>query len=93
MKATAGDDLRREFQEFFMISSLPTMRLGLFITLALFTSFAIFNLIAFPNSPEQLYYDRFWVVSPVMLLSILVSYIKPLHRWLHPIYIMLNIMM
>ncbi|MCX6305778.1 MAG: ATP-binding protein [Bacteroidetes bacterium] len=87
-----GKELRKEFQEFFMISSLPSMRIGLFLTLVMFSCFAIFNVIFFPDSPEQLYYNRFWVISPVMILSIAVTYIKPLYKWLHLIYIILNLM-
>jgi two-component sensor histidine kinase len=87
-----GKELRKEFQEFFMISSLPSMRIGLFLTLIMFSCFAIFNAIVFPNSPEQLYYNRFWIISPVMILSIVVTYLKPLYKWLHVSFIILNLM-
>lgn len=76
-----------------MISSLPSMRIGMLLTLLLFSGFAFFNAIVFPDYPEQLYYNRFWVVSPVLLLSILVSYIRPLYRYLHPIFVLLNLLM
>ena len=92
MRDQKGNALRKEFQEFFMISSLPTMRIGLFLTIILFTSFAIFNAIFFPDSPERLFYNRFWIISPVMICLIAVSYIKPLHKFLHPIYIFLNLL-
>jgi two-component sensor histidine kinase/PAS domain-containing protein len=75
-----------------MISSLPAMRIGLFLTLIMFISFALFNIIFFPNSPEQLYYQQFWVVSPVMALAIITTYLKPLYKWLHAIYIVLNLL-
>ena len=88
-----GKELRKEFQQYFMISSLPTMRIGLSLTLILFSAFAAFNAIVFPDSPEQLYYNRFWIISPVMVISILLSFIRPLHRWLHPVYILLNLLM
>ena len=87
-----GREMRREFQEFFMISSLPSMRIGLFLTLVMFSCFALFNVIFFPDSPEQIYYNRFWIISPVMVFSIIVTYIKPLYKWLHAIYIILNLM-
>ena len=83
-------DLQKEFQDFFMISSLPAMRIGLLLTLVMFSGFAVFNTIFFPNSPEQLYYMRFWIISPAMVLSILITYIKPLQKWLHLVYIILN---
>ena len=84
--------LQTEFQEFFMISSLPAMRIGLIVTIIMFTCFALFNTIFFVNSPERLYYNRFWIISPVMLISIIVTYIKPLYKWLHLIYIILNLL-
>ncbi|MFZ4522539.1 MAG: sensor histidine kinase [Bacteroidales bacterium] len=87
-----GKEMRKEFQEFFMISSLPSMRIGLFLTLIMFSCFALFNAVFFPDSPEQIYYNRFWVISPVMVFSILVTYLKPLHKWLHIIYIILNLL-
>ena len=92
MNNQSGKELRKEFQEFFMISSLPSMRIGLFLTLVMFTCFAIFNTIVFPDSPEQLYYNRFWIISPVMIISIIVTYIKPLYKWLHLTYIVLNLL-
>lgn len=84
--------MRKEFQDFFMVSSLPSMRIGLFLTLIMFTCFAVFNAIVFPDSPEQKYYNRFWIISPVMVFSILVTYIKSLYKWLHLIYIILNLL-
>lgn len=92
MHNQSGKELQKEFEAFFMISSLPAMRIGLFLTLIMFSCFAIFNVIFFPDSPEQRYYHQFWVVSPVMALAIATTYIKPLYKWLHPIYILLNLL-
>lgn len=92
MSGRSGKNLKKEFEEFFMISSLPAMRIGLFLTLAMFSCFALFNIFFFPGSPEQLYYNRFWIISPIMILSVVVTYIKPLHKWLHVIYIILNLL-
>jgi PAS domain S-box-containing protein len=92
MRDHSGKELRREFQEYFMVSSLPSMRIGLFLTLIMFSCFAVFNALVFPNSPEQAYYNRFWIVSPVMVISILVTYFKPLYKWLNQIYIILNLL-
>ena len=92
MSDQSGKELRKEFQEFFMISALPSMRIGLFLTLIMFTCFAVFNIIFFPDSPEQQYYNRFWIISPVMIFSIIVTFIKKLYKWLHMIYILLNLL-
>lgn len=87
----SGKDLRREFREFFMISSLPSMRIGLLLTLIMFCCFAIFNNIFFPKSPELSYYMRFGLIAPVLVISILVTYIKAWYKWLHVVYIILNL--
>jgi two-component sensor histidine kinase len=91
MKEHHRDALRKEFEEYFMVSSLPTMRLGLLVTMIMFSFFAFFNLIFFPDSPEQSYYSRFWIISPFMVISIMVTYIKPLYKWLRLTYIILNV--
>ncbi|MEI7663530.1 MAG: histidine kinase dimerization/phosphoacceptor domain -containing protein [Bacteroidota bacterium] len=81
-----------EFHKHYMISSLPGMRLGLTVTLGLFFGFVVFNSIFFPDLPEMKFYLRFWVISPVIILSIGVTYIRSLYRWLHPIYIIINLL-
>jgi len=75
-----------------MMSSLPAMRIGLYLTLVMFTCFVLFNVIFFPDSPEQWYFSRFWIISPVLVISIVVTYLKPLYKWLHQIYIILNLL-
>lgn len=74
-----------------MISSLSGMRTGLIFTLVLFLCFVFFNTIFFPGLPEIAFYKRFWVIAPVITLSILVTYFRSLYRWLHLIYIVLNL--
>jgi len=83
---------QKEFQEYYMISSLPSMRIGLLFTLIMFFCFVLFNKIFFPNSPELQFYNRFAVISPFIAISIIVTYIRRLHKWLHPIYIVLNLL-
>lgn len=87
-----GKKLQKEFQEFFMISSLPNLRIGLFVTLIMLTCFSLFNSVVFPDSPERLFYNRFWIISPIMIFSIVVTFIKPLYKWLHYIYIFFNLL-
>ena len=59
MSNTPGKDLNKEFLAFYLTSSLPTMRMGLIITLLLFISFATFNQVFFPDLPEMKFYMRF----------------------------------
>ena len=93
MKEQSRKDLQREFHEYFMISSLKSMRMGLVLTIALFSGFALFNAIFFTDAPERLFYNRFSIGIPVIVLSILVTFIKPLYKWLHLIFIILNLLM
>ncbi len=91
MSEISRNDLNKEFQSHYLISSLPSMRMGFFLTLLLFLCFALFNIVFFPDSPKQLFYNRFWIISPALVLSIIVTYIRPLHKWLQTIYIILNL--
>jgi len=90
MSDVSTRNLQKEFQDHYLMSSLPSMRLGFLLTLIIFFSFAIFNLVFFPNSPEFTFYNRFWIISPVLIISIVVTYIRPLYKWLQFIYIILN---
>ncbi len=74
-----------------MISSLTGMRIGLIFTLVLFLCFVFFNALFFPGLPEIDFYKRFWVIAPVITLSILVTYFRSLYKRLHLIYILLNL--
>ncbi|MEI6435865.1 MAG: histidine kinase dimerization/phosphoacceptor domain -containing protein [Bacteroidota bacterium] len=91
MSETLKKDLNKEFQTHYLISSLPNMRMGFILTLIMFFCFALFNLIFFPNSSELQFYNRFWIISPALIISIIVSYIRPLFKWLGLIFIILNL--
>lgn len=66
------------------------MRLGFMVTLGLFSFFLTVNTIFFPDSPEGRFYNRFWVIVPMLLLCLGLSYLKPLHKYLNNIYFILN---
>ena len=85
-------ELRKEFQEFFIISSLPIMRTGLFISIITFACFALFNALFYPGSPEQLYFNRLWIIFPIMAVTIMVTYIRSIQKWLNLVYILLNLL-
>jgi two-component sensor histidine kinase/PAS domain-containing protein len=90
------DGLKRESDEeffrFYITSSLPIIRLGLIITLLLFTSYALFNQFLLPGKPEIIFYMRFGLISPVIILSVVVMYIPRLNPHLPNIFIVLNLM-
>jgi two-component sensor histidine kinase/PAS domain-containing protein len=83
--------IKEEFQRHYLISSLPSMRLGFYVTLILFLCFALFNLLVFHDTPEFHFFTRFGVIIPVMVISIVVTYFRPLYKWLKTIFIFLNL--
>jgi two-component sensor histidine kinase len=91
MSEISRKNLNKEFQDHYLISSLPSMRMGFFLILTLFCCFAVFNMVFFPGSPEQQFYNRFWIVSPVMIISIILTFVRPSYKWLHIINIVLNL--
>ena len=82
---------QKEFHQHYMISSLPGMRMGLIFTLVMFFCFVLFNTFFFRDAPETQFYNRFWIISPFIIISLGVTYFRRLYRWLHPIYILLNL--
>jgi len=84
------EGLNKEFRDYYLNSSLPRMRLGLLLTCVLFLVFALINHFLFPDAPGQVYFLRFGIIVPFMLISVLVMYIKALRNHLHFIYIVLN---
>jgi two-component sensor histidine kinase len=83
--------LNKEFLDYHLSSSLPSMRTGLVFTFFLFFLFAITNKLLFSDFPEQQYHMRFGVIAPFILLSVIVMYIRPLRQKLQTVYIILNI--
>ncbi len=90
MSIISRKELKREFQQHHLISSLSSMRLGFLVTLILFSFFMIFNRIFFPEAPEGQFYNRLWIMVPMLILCIGVSYLRPLHKNLNSIYFILN---
>jgi PAS domain S-box-containing protein len=66
----------REFRDYMIRSSMPSMRYGLIVTLCLFILFAGFNQIVYPGSPEQRYFLRFGVILPFIVISLVFLYVK-----------------
>ena len=56
MEQTSRKELDKEFQEFYLSSSIPSMKVGLSVTLLLFVAYAIVNQSLFGNLPEQRYF-------------------------------------
>jgi two-component sensor histidine kinase len=91
MSNQSRKNLNKEFQAHYLSSSLPGVRLGFTLMILTFSVFALFNNFVFPGSPEQLFYNRYWIISPFLVIAVVVTYIPLLQKWLQPIYIVLNI--
>ncbi|MCX6285677.1 MAG: PAS domain-containing protein [Bacteroidetes bacterium] len=91
MEQQSRKELDKEFQEYYLSSSIPSMKVGLSVTLLLFVAYAIVNNILFGSLPEQQYFLRFGLIIPSLLLSLLVIFIQPLRKHLTLIFIIVNL--
>jgi len=93
MEGRSKKDLNKEFYQYYLESSLQSMRYGLIFTTILFLVFAIISSLLFPDNVEREYYLRFGIAVPFLLFSIAVMYIKPLKKHLNLIYIIVNVLL
>jgi len=93
MEARSKKELNKEFYQYYLESSLQSMRYGLIFTTFLFLVFALLSSLLFPENEGREYYLRFGIAIPFILFSIMVMYIKPLRRYLNLIYIIINILL
>ncbi|MEI8005978.1 MAG: histidine kinase dimerization/phosphoacceptor domain -containing protein [Bacteroidota bacterium] len=91
MEHKSRKELDNEFQEYYLSSSVPSMKVGLTVTLLLFISYAAINRILFADSIEQQYFFRFGLIVPTLAVSMAVLFIKPLKKYLALIFILVNL--
>lgn len=91
MEHTSRKELDREFQGFYLSSSIPSMKVGMGVTLLLFLLYAISNRIIFGNNPEQKYFLKFGLIVPVLLISLITLLIPALKKYLRIIFITANL--
>jgi PAS domain S-box-containing protein len=61
------------------------------ITIILFAFFSIFSKVTFPEYGENIYFERFWVISPILFLTLVFTYIKLNYRVLLNLMYALNV--
>ncbi|TSA26319.1 MAG: sensor histidine kinase [Bacteroidetes bacterium] len=93
MKPEERKELRKEFLDYYLFSSIPSMRWGLLVNLLLFVAFASVNELVFPEHEELRYFMRFGIIFPFFSISILVLYIRKLRPYLSSIFIIINILL
>lgn len=91
MKRDQRKELDREFLDFYLSSSLPSMKVGLAVTLLLFIIYAVINKIVFGDSQEQQYFLKFGLIVPSIIISLMVLFFRPLKKHLSVIFIIINL--
>lgn len=91
MKQQSRKELDREFLDFYLSSSIPSMKVGLSVTLLLLISYAIINRIIFGDSAQQQYFFRFGLIVPSLLVSLVIIFIRPLRKYYNLVFIAVNI--
>ena len=91
MEQKSRKELDKEFQEFYLSSSIPSMKVGLSVTLLLFVSYAAVNKLFFGNNPDQQYFLKYGLVAPCLIISLVAIFIKPLGNHLTFIFLGTNI--
>ncbi len=85
--------LNKEFIDFNLHSSIPSMRKGLVANLLLFLVFAAVNELFLPGKEELQFFMRFGIIIPFFLISILVLFFRKLQPYLSTIFIIINILL
>lgn len=91
MEHPSRKELDREFQSFYLSSSVPIMKVGISVTLLLFFLFAVVNKVLFGDTPDQQYFLKFGTIIPFLIVSLIVLFIKPLKKYLRYIFILANL--
>ena len=82
--------LDKEFQDYILFSSLKNTKIGLWVTILLFSFASIFNTLIFRDSEVNKYLMNFGILLPFIILTLVAIYIKSLHKWLHQIFIIIT---
>jgi two-component sensor histidine kinase len=92
IKFQSRQELDEEFQEFYLSSSLTGLKGGLTITLLLFLIYAVVSRLLFGASVELLYFLKFGLILPFLLVFLLAAFIKPFRKHLGTIFSVLNLL-
>ena len=91
MEHPTRKELDREFQDFYLSSSIPSMKVGLSVTLLLFFLYAVINRVVFGDTPEQQYFMKFGTIVPLLLIPLVALFINPLKHYIRLIFIFVNL--
>ena len=84
-------DQNQTFDQYFLFSSIPNVKLGLWVTIFIFAFSSLIHKLCFPDSLIIRYLDHSSIIIPFIVLTLLSIYFKVFHKWLQSILAILNI--
>jgi two-component sensor histidine kinase/PAS domain-containing protein len=81
-----------EFHEYYLDSSIPGMIWGLTITLSIFIVFTILDKILFPESVKNIFFNRFGIIFPFIIASIITVSLKSLRKYRETLLTIINLL-
>jgi hypothetical protein len=83
--------LEREFSEYYHGISVTLMRIGLVLGMVLYSLFGILDVWMVPVSRDSVWFIRFGIVLPAVLLCFLLTFRQSLRRTLQPVMFVLTL--
>jgi class 3 adenylate cyclase len=74
------DDIEEEFREDYYVNTVSTTRLALVLGLVLFSLFGILDLYAVPISKDTVWFIRYGIIAPAIMLALGASYAEELQK-------------
>jgi PAS domain S-box-containing protein len=75
------NSLENEFKEDYFSSSLPLLRLSFLLGLFYYSAFAILDYLVMPDIIYKIWFIRFSVVCPAIIIMLILSYSKNFYKW------------
>ena len=85
-------NIKQEFDRFFLISSFPNMKAGLWSTLVFLLFYAVIHHLLFPGSSIAKYFEQTVIIIPCIVFTLISIYWKLLHQWLQTILFLMCIL-
>src|SRR5215216_5904782 len=74
------DEIEEKFREDYHVNTVSTTRLALMLGLVLFSLFGILDIYAVPISKDTVWFIRFGIVAPAIMLALAASYAEDFQK-------------
>src|SRR5215216_1085652 len=74
------EEIEEQFRQDYHLNTVSTTRLALVLGLVLFSLFGILDIYAVPISKNIVWFIRYAIIAPVIILALLASYTRPFQR-------------